>query len=267
MKYKRFFAFGCSFTNYYWPTWADIIAKHLDIEYYNYGIQGLGNVGIMHRIIEADLTHAFNDNDLIIVVWSDWNREDRFYNDTWFAEGGVFKSYSEDFVEKYWAIENDIVKNCTAIISANKMFNIAWQGHMIDYDNYKTYGNPKLKNQFKILFDNLPQKNLYWLDSNRPSWAKLIKDFHPDVLLHAINADTMLKQLSLKELDIKHYKHIDNLMIEDLKKSLPKLLKVIDLNHKKSRKQLGSLIGSIAYRHGIATSKEISFYSQDSKKT
>ena len=31
-KYKRFFAFGCSYTEYFWPTWPDIIGQ--EIPYY-----------------------------------------------------------------------------------------------------------------------------------------------------------------------------------------------------------------------------------------
>jgi hypothetical protein len=41
-KYKRFFAFGRSFTDYLWPTWADIIGR--EIPYYeNWGHGAAGN--------------------------------------------------------------------------------------------------------------------------------------------------------------------------------------------------------------------------------
>ncbi len=39
----RLITFGCSFTDYSWPTWADIIARDLDCEYENWAIGGGGN--------------------------------------------------------------------------------------------------------------------------------------------------------------------------------------------------------------------------------
>jgi len=39
MKPRRLFAFGCSFTQYKWPTWADILGKSFDLSY-NLGKSG-----------------------------------------------------------------------------------------------------------------------------------------------------------------------------------------------------------------------------------
>ena len=42
-KYKRVFAFGCSFTNYIYPTWADLIMHEMpSAECYNFGKAGGG---------------------------------------------------------------------------------------------------------------------------------------------------------------------------------------------------------------------------------
>lgn len=81
-QYKRFFAFGCSFTNYVWPTWADIIAQ--DIPFYeNWGHQAAGNEFIFNSVIEADIRHKFTKDDLIIIMWSSTSREDRYVNNQW----------------------------------------------------------------------------------------------------------------------------------------------------------------------------------------
>lgn len=69
MRYKRFFAFGCSFTRYYWPTWADFIGL-VHPEYYNYGGPGRGNTFIAHQIMRASEYHKFNKDDLVIVAWT-----------------------------------------------------------------------------------------------------------------------------------------------------------------------------------------------------
>lgn len=211
MKYNRIFSFGCSFTNYHWPTWANIIAKHLKLPLYNYAMQGCGNVAIMHRIIEANLSHAFNDDDLILILWSTWNREDRLIGNFWQAGGPVLNknnlSYCDYFREHYWTIENDVVKNASSIIAVNQMFNINWQGHMIDYDEKFSYGDLTLKKKFKSLYNQIPRENFFNYSVDR-KWDNLIEDDHCDIYTHAINANLILKQLNLEELDVSYYKNV-----------------------------------------------------------
>jgi hypothetical protein len=102
-EYKRFFAFGCSLTKYYWPTWADIIASEIS-EYYNYAQTGGGNLFISNSIVEANLTHKFNENDLVIVMWSSISREDRYKNRKWETPGNIYTQgvIDMDFVHKWY---------------------------------------------------------------------------------------------------------------------------------------------------------------------
>jgi hypothetical protein len=102
-KYKRFFAFGCSFTNYYWPTWADIIAKEFG-QSYNYGRTGAGNFFIYQSLIEAILKHTINKDDLVMVMFSNVTREDKFVKkDGWITPGNLYfqTEYDEKFLKKY----------------------------------------------------------------------------------------------------------------------------------------------------------------------
>lgn len=188
-KFDRFFAFGCSFTDFHWPTWASIIAKDLDIPSYNYGICGLGNVGIMHRMLEADLKHKFTKRDLIVVVWSSWPREDRYRRDHWVATGNILNSdcseYDRKWLKDYWSIENDIVKNCTAIILSNKAYDISFQStiHETD-DSLSIYNTHPIYHTFK---SSLPKMPLFpWLPGPdyRAYEDNLYADNHPDVLAH-----------------------------------------------------------------------------------
>lgn len=90
----RFFGFGCSFTNYHYPTWADILIEnfsHNNIEGYNCGRTGSGNLLIASRIWEAHARLKFNKDDLIIICWSNFFREDRYHtNDGWWTPGNIF---------------------------------------------------------------------------------------------------------------------------------------------------------------------------------
>ena len=135
MEYKRAFLFGCSYTSFSYPTWANIMQKDLDIPVYNWGLSGTGNVAIQHRMVQCDLLNKFTEHDLIIPLWSSWTREDRYEEEGWYSVGSVLNQlegskYNKTFVRNHWRWENDVVKNATAIITANKMFPI-WKNFSI----------------------------------------------------------------------------------------------------------------------------------------
>ena len=68
-KYKRLFTFGCSFTSYLWPTWADILGLEFTSAN-NWGHSGLGNRAIAERVAEAHAHFNFTKDDVIIVQWT-----------------------------------------------------------------------------------------------------------------------------------------------------------------------------------------------------
>lgn len=81
--YNRLYAFGCSFTQYKWPTWADFAhAGGLAQDYSNWGLPGGSNDFILHSVTECVSTHAVTDKDIVAIMWSqpyrlsDYNDED-----------------------------------------------------------------------------------------------------------------------------------------------------------------------------------------------
>lgn len=88
-QYQRFFAFGCSFTDYYWSTWADIIGAHVP-EYYNWGRSGQGNLYIALTMMEAHKRFRFGPSDLVIPMWSSVTREDRYFDNSWHGGGNIY---------------------------------------------------------------------------------------------------------------------------------------------------------------------------------
>ena len=102
-KYKRFFAFGCSFTNHNWPTWADIIGKDIEV-YANWGKQAAGNYFIFNSAMEADARYNFTKDDLVIIFWTIKEREDRYSGNEWvhFSPYNIEANYGKEWTEKYY---------------------------------------------------------------------------------------------------------------------------------------------------------------------
>jgi hypothetical protein len=101
-NYKRFFAFGCSYTQYKWPTWSDIISQDIPI-YQNWGKCSAGNHYIFNSIVEANNRYRFKEDDLIIVMWTFLHREDRYCNLQWQVDNinSFKKTYGADWFDKY----------------------------------------------------------------------------------------------------------------------------------------------------------------------
>lgn len=104
-KVKRIFTYGCSYTSYFWPTWANIISKEFpNAEFYNFGRVGSGNLAISCRIAETNARFKFNENDLVMVMWSSYTRNDHWIQPHgWFGAGNVFSSdfYNDEYRKNY----------------------------------------------------------------------------------------------------------------------------------------------------------------------
>lgn len=91
-RYKRFFAIGCSFTRYWWPTWADLMAKEMpEAEYYNLAEPGAGSIYIVSRLAEAHSKFNFCETDLVGIMWSTFTREDRWVHGKWLTSANIYK--------------------------------------------------------------------------------------------------------------------------------------------------------------------------------
>ena len=232
---SRLFTFGCSFTMWPWPTWADIIAHDLAIPFYNWGMPGLGNVAIQHRMLECDLKNKITKDDIAIVVWSSWTREDRYDvkesmypRPSWTGTGDILHTYDKKFVNNYWSMNNDLVKNSTAIISANRMFDIKFNGH-IDEPLINLYNDKKLnftdhEKEIALLYEShIPNDGEYDEGGKHPCRYTKTNDCHPDILAHLdyVNefiAPKLGKQLSkttvdyFTEMHYSLYEYTENIM-------------------------------------------------------
>ena len=74
-NYKRLFVIGCSFTNWMWPTWADIIHKeHSHLAYRNFGTPGCGNDYIFTILNQITREYNLGEKDLVMIMWSSFHR-------------------------------------------------------------------------------------------------------------------------------------------------------------------------------------------------
>lgn len=113
----RCFAFGCSITEWVWPTCADFIGVNFD-EYYNLGRAGSSNTFIMNRLVEADSVFKFNATDIIIIGMTGFGRFS-FFNNTkgaWQTHGDILsfpgnKKHEEhvDIFNPEWALYNSYI--------------------------------------------------------------------------------------------------------------------------------------------------------------
>ena len=232
--YKRFFAFGCSFTDYPWSTWADIIAHTMpNTEYYNFGKAGGGNALIHARLMEADQRYNFDSNDLVIVQWTNTAREDRYLNDRgnvgWVGYGNIYTNtfYDDNFIAKYCDPFHFLLRDLANIKAINTLLNYK----KVNYYYLSLCNIVETINQWSnIILDTTDQKfkvaaNLYkpFTDKIRPDYLKIIfngdfmskhiiktkllnsnkeivfdNDYHPSPLMHLSYLQQVLPEIVIK---------------------------------------------------------------------
>lgn len=182
-KYNRFFAFGCSYTNFFWPSWPEIIERDLGIPSENWGFCGAGNVAIMHRIVECDIKNNFTDDDLIVVTWSSWSREDRYLRSGWTQCGNIFNDTAiytaNKFRNMFWDPNNDIIKNLGSIYITNKSYNINYQAQINE-----NIGEIYTGDILEFYKPHIPKETFPWSLGEQHPFNGMINDWHPDILAH-----------------------------------------------------------------------------------
>lgn len=105
---SRLFVLGCSFSNYAWPSWADIIGLNYN-EFENWAWPGLGNRALLERLTEIIVTKNLTINDTVIIQWTSHLRNDWHSTDTrhgtevgWKTSGSIFNEINKDLYNKNW---------------------------------------------------------------------------------------------------------------------------------------------------------------------
>lgn len=132
---QRVFTFGCSFTSYSWPTWADMLVqdfKNKGLTGKNFGRCGAGNYYMFIKFMEADQLYKFTDKDLILFCWTSFQREDRRYEGKWFTPGNIYtaKIYTDDFKLNWVDPEHYAVRDCAIISNIKQMLTLRGIPHI-----------------------------------------------------------------------------------------------------------------------------------------
>lgn len=198
----RLFVFGCSYTSYMWPTWADLLSVEFD-EYYNWAHIGLGNRAIAERISEANLKHKFTDEDTVIVQWTtilryDWHNEKPINSQAgWQTNGNAFcernnKFFSRDWYNKFYSEQSWTMHTLNHIsLVQGLLSSIGCKWRMTSLSDIRTLGTDIEKDIWKyegiflkegelekdfILWQRYPEFNCYksiW-DNFKDSWLPAI---------------------------------------------------------------------------------------------
>ena len=118
----RFFAFGCSFTNSKYPTWADIVSREHD-HYQNWGQAGAGNSFIFYSLMECHKRNCINKDDVVMIMWSSIGREDRYVAGEWLTPGSIYNQtdYDETFVNKFTDPTGYLLRDAAHLSGAKNM--------------------------------------------------------------------------------------------------------------------------------------------------
>jgi hypothetical protein len=122
---NRVFTFGCSFTAFRWPTWADFLIHHFEsngLKGVNWGKHASSNQYSFIKFMEMNAKFKFNKDDLIIFCWTSICREDRYISGRgWETTGNVLTQnvYPKEFNEKWVDPIHYYYRDC-AMISAVK---------------------------------------------------------------------------------------------------------------------------------------------------
>ena len=122
---KRLYTFGCSFTHFFWPTWADILGSTYD-HYENWACSGYGNRAIVERLGECVTHNNLTKDDTIIVQFTDFHRHDIHQQgiepnniSNWRLGGNIWvKEIEMEWVKDFWSESSYVYHTCNFITMA-----------------------------------------------------------------------------------------------------------------------------------------------------
>jgi hypothetical protein len=213
---RRLFTFGCSFTSYHWPTWADIAGKEFDY-FENWGLSGASNQYMFNSLIEANLRNNFTSDDTIAIMWTNVSRLDVYKNNRWQLPGNIYTSdfYSKEFLEKFTDYRGFFIRDLSVIAATNdllKSWNVKYYNlSMVPIDNIDQstiadYNCSDVKELYSDTIANIRHSifetvfNYNWqVERNEPPLSYPWHDFHARPLEHLQYLDAVLPEIKISD--------------------------------------------------------------------
>ena len=199
----RIFTYGCSVTDYNWPTWADIICYEYQdsVPCHNYGNSGTGNTAIAQHVAASHLEHTFTEDDLILITWSSWNRSDKLIplggdrnNIKYSKWGNVLQNshYSDDYIRYYWSLEDDVMQNITARVSVDQFPGVHFNGN-IALTLHEKLAGPQKDDLYENFSQYIAPNGFPTVEKTMPYHEVVAKfDGHPTPIAHLNYLDTVV---------------------------------------------------------------------------
>jgi len=187
---KRLFAFGCSFTNYRWPTWVDCLAPEFD-HTQNWGQSGAGNHYIFNSVMECDQRNVFDVNDTVIVCWSGTHRDDWYVNNKWQTLGNMYSCpiYNPEYLKTHVDDRGYIIRDLAYIKAVKTLLErsaVTWR--------FLSMSTLPTQDDIVSLYKNVLDCILPGYDTTvfKNNWPKPGADPHPSPAEHLAYLDVVL---------------------------------------------------------------------------
>ena len=163
----RLITYGCSLTNYRWWTWADILAKQLDLPLINRGKPACGNNFIFSRLQHDIDTGLIQPNDTIRIMWCHYNRVSKVLD----PDNFIYNSETSDLEEQ---IQN--FKTTINIIQQAEKLLSKYDYEFMTWLPLTQNGEPNSENASMLQATNNPTVESISLDN------LFVKKIHPPLI-------------------------------------------------------------------------------------
>ena len=187
IKPNRLFTFGCSFTKYHLNTWANILAKKLEVKkFYNFGASAACNLFIGTRLSQAIKYYNIDKNDLIMICWTDIDRNSIIENNVWQLKGSIVMNYKD---REYTEDDRSLYSQRDAMIIQNSYDMLQQSGipfEMFSMANFKKSMTPSIAILYEDMLNKLKPAMLDVLSGGRIQNQDdtLHGDSHPSMRQH-----------------------------------------------------------------------------------
>lgn len=205
---KRLFTYGCSFTNYQYPTWAEYLGSLYD-EHHTFALSGAGNYFSFSQFKRTLHEYDVSKNDTILFQITGIVRKDLIGADNeWVGGGNIF--YNSNYSQNY-------INNCFDMInSAYDLYNnLKFLIYFKEYLNYNIIIIPMLSFEHK---ENLGEIGYRYQNDNTQYsnyLFKIIDNLYEIEKKYMVNTDMFTFQYSQKETPHSWYSHSEKRWVEN----------------------------------------------------